>query len=308
MLKVCFLLISVKSSDDVMGREDSFSDIHGNRQTEGGRDFLGTKYYHWVNISGRTALALTLGWNGRSQLFCGPLWGWPQEAAVCWTSSGLVCFISHASATSPNTHPFLERSWDSSDEHGKQTVLHSRSAQRSFTGSCGYLAHHSWRQSIKMHFLEFKHKGKSKAVPLQAWTGPQGSMRLRPPDFLTSSHEGGRCLKHRPPLPPGLTWYSFSEAESTPGYMELSDATEKAPATPGIDPGTFRLVAQCLNHYATPFTKSEYSFPLSFWMPSLNSRMHFLEFTHAEPKYTCVFPSRSQWAFAALNNSCINDS
>jgi hypothetical protein len=32
--------------------------------------------------------------------------------------------------------------------------------------------------------------------------------------------------------------------------MELSDATEKIPATPGIDPGTFRLVAQCLNPYA----------------------------------------------------------
>jgi hypothetical protein len=27
--------------------------------------------------------------------------------------------------------------------------------------------------------------------------------------------------------------------------MELSDATKKSPATPGIDPGTFRLVAQC---------------------------------------------------------------
>jgi hypothetical protein len=51
---------------------------------------------------------------------------------------------------------------------------------------------------------------------------------------------------------PGLTWYSFLEAESTPGHMELSDATEKIPATPGIDPGTFRLVAQCLNHYTTP--------------------------------------------------------
>jgi len=37
----------------------------------------------------------------------------------------------------------------------------------------------------------------------------------------------------------------FLEAESTPGHMELSDA-------PGIDPGTLRLVAQCLNHYATP--------------------------------------------------------
>ena len=34
--------------------------------------------------------------------------------------------------------------------------------------------------------------------------------------------------------------------------MELSDATEKSPATPAIDLRTFRLVAQCLNHYATP--------------------------------------------------------
>ena len=26
-------------------------------------------------------------------------------------------------------------------------------------------------------------KGKSKAIPLQAWTGPEGSRRLRFPDF-----------------------------------------------------------------------------------------------------------------------------
>jgi len=44
-----------------MGREDSFSDIHGDRQIEGGSEFLGTKYCQMVNISGRTAQTPTLG-------------------------------------------------------------------------------------------------------------------------------------------------------------------------------------------------------------------------------------------------------
>jgi hypothetical protein len=49
-------------------------------------------------------------------------------------------------------------------------------------------------------------------------------------------------------------WYSFLEAESTPGHMVPSEATEKIPSVtpPGIDPETVRLVAQCFNHYATP--------------------------------------------------------
>ena len=35
--------------------------------------------------------------------------------------------------------------------------------------------------------------------------------------------------------------------------MVPSEPRKKSPATPpGIDPGTVRLVAQCLNHYATP--------------------------------------------------------
>jgi hypothetical protein len=47
---------------------------------------------------------------------------------------------------------------------------------------------------------------KGKATPLQALTGPEGSRRLRLPDFLRqSAHEGGRVVSptHRPPLPPG---------------------------------------------------------------------------------------------------------
>jgi hypothetical protein len=34
--------------------------------------------------------------------------------------------------------------------------------------------------------------GKGKAVPLQAWTGPEGSRKLRFPDFVTMAQDGGR--------------------------------------------------------------------------------------------------------------------
>jgi len=46
-----------------------------------------------------------------------------------------------------------------------------------------------------------------KAVPLQAWSGPEGSRKLRFPDFMTSAQDGGKVvsLTHRPPLPPGNT-------------------------------------------------------------------------------------------------------
>ena len=48
-------------------------------------------------------------------------------------------------------------------------------------------------------------KVKGKAVPLQAWSGPEGSRKLRFPDFMTTAQDGGNVvsLTHRPPLPPG---------------------------------------------------------------------------------------------------------
>jgi len=33
---------------------------------------------------------------------------------------------------------------------------------------------------------------KGKTVPLQAWTGPQGSRKLKFPDFVTTAQDGGR--------------------------------------------------------------------------------------------------------------------
>ena len=81
--------------------------------------------------------------------------------------------------------------------------------------------------------------------------------RLRPWIILTFRHykDGRSSAKRTGRLYPSRNpWYSLSEAESTSGHMVLSGVPrKKSPVTPrGIDPGTARLVAQCLNHYATP--------------------------------------------------------
>ena len=43
---------------------------------------------------------------------------------------------------------------------------------------------------------------KGKAVPLQAWSGPEGYRKLRFPDYLRMTQDGGKVvsLTHRPPL------------------------------------------------------------------------------------------------------------
>ena len=50
---------------------------------------------------------------------------------------------------------------------------------------------------------------KGKADPSQSWSGPEGSRKLRFPDFMKTAQDGGKVvnLTHRPPLPP----------ENTPG-------------------------------------------------------------------------------------------
>ena len=96
---------------------------------------------------------------------------------------------------------------------------------------------------------------KSKGVPRQAEVAQGVPGRLRPQIFFTFQHyKGGRSSAKRTGrlYPRRNPWYSLSEAESTSGHMVLSGVPrKKSPVTlPGIDLGTFRLVAQCLNHYA----------------------------------------------------------
>ena len=69
--------------------------------------------------------------------------------------------------------------------------------------------------------LEGNVKGTGKSVPLQAWSDPEGSRKLRFPDYVTMTQDGGKVVSvmHRPLLTPRkYSWYSFLlEAESTPG-------------------------------------------------------------------------------------------
>ena len=43
----------------------------------------------------------------------------------------------------------------------------------------------------------------SMSVSNKAWSGPEGSRKLRFPDFMTTAQDGGKVvsLTHRPPLP-----------------------------------------------------------------------------------------------------------
>ena len=49
--------------------------------------------------------------------------------------------------------------------------------------------------------------GKGKSVPLQDWSGPEGSRQLRFPDYMATAQDGGKVvsLTRRPTLPPGNT-------------------------------------------------------------------------------------------------------
>jgi hypothetical protein len=91
---------------------------------------------------------------------------------------------------------------------------------------------------------------KGKGLPQQAEVAHGVPGRLRPQIFLTFGIT--RVVGRQPHAPAAFTprrnpWYSFLEAESTPGHMVSSVATEKIPSVtpPGIDSETVRLVAQC---------------------------------------------------------------
>jgi hypothetical protein len=101
---------------------------------------------------------------------------------------------------------------------------------------------------ISCRGISLLHKGK--AIPLQVLTGPEGSRRLRIPDFLRqSAHEDGKVVSTGRLYPQEISlviisvrgWVNF-RAIVRPEVL----CQWKIPMTPsGIDPATFRFV----DHY-----------------------------------------------------------
>jgi hypothetical protein len=94
---------------------------------------------------------------------------------------------------------------------------------------------------------------KSKAVPLQAWTGPWGSGRLRPRIFLTfgTSRWYVVSLTHRPALLPGIFLVLIFRGWIDPRAHGSVGSLGKNPQWYHWGSIPRPLVAQCLNHYAT---------------------------------------------------------
>jgi len=92
-------------------------------------------------------------------------------------------------------------------------------------------------------------KSKGKALPVQAWTGPEGFRRLK--ISRKSTHEGGMIVSptHRPPLPGTLFYQRLSRHQ---GHSVAGRIMSITP--PGIETATFQFIAQCLNqrHHRVP--------------------------------------------------------
>jgi len=95
-------------------------------------------------------------------------------------------------------------------------------------------------------------EGKGKAVPLQVWSGSEGSRKLMLPDFMKTAQNGGKVvsLTHRPPLPILLISVRGWVNPRVIVRSERFYVNEKFQWNQ-LGSNQRRFVAQHLNHWAT---------------------------------------------------------
>jgi hypothetical protein len=131
------------------------------------------------------------------------------------------------------------------------------------------------------HVTSLDRAVKAKAVPLQAWSGPESSRKLRFPDFITTAQDGGKLSALR-------TGRLYSQEIhlvliSVRGWVDPRAMVRpeglcqwKIPMTPsGIESATCRLVAQCLNHYTTTCPGQRCRFTMS-WVSEKQSWLVYI--------------------------------
>ena len=108
------------------------------------------------------------------------------------------------------------------------------------------------------HSHKYEILGKGKAVPLQAWIGPEGSRKLMFPDFMTTAQEGGKIVRltHRPHLPPMEILLVLISVRGWVHPRAIVRSEELCQwkismTSSGIELANSRFVAQRLNHCAT---------------------------------------------------------
>ena len=125
-----------------------------------------------------------------------------------------IIFSRILGASSPLCYKQLGRGWDTSKHNCLVSYLFCSRRHVSATVGRFQVSKMYIQETIQSMILK-------KAVPLQAWSGPEGSRKLSFLDYMTTAQDGGKTvsLTHRPHLPPRkCSWYSFLlEAESTPG-------------------------------------------------------------------------------------------
>jgi hypothetical protein len=57
------------------------------------------------------------------------------------------------------------------------------------------------------------------AVPLQAWSGPEGARKLRFPDFLTTAQDGRKIVSLSSPVT-GLEWLRGFQEVKVPRFLD----------------------------------------------------------------------------------------